>query len=90
MSNPRNARQLHTPRAAFSAAIIRDLEEYSATLFGDEVYVPPIDNYDSIEQQYSATELPQVMLGVNSLGTEIDIKSLLETTEDRSSQLIWE
>ncbi|PHU29213.1 hypothetical protein BC332_01306 [Capsicum chinense] len=36
-----------------------DLEEYSATLFGDEVYVPPIDNYDSIEQQYSATELPQ-------------------------------
>ncbi|PHT39892.1 hypothetical protein CQW23_18746 [Capsicum baccatum] len=67
-----------------------DLEEYSATLFGNEVYVPPIDNYDSIEQQYSATELPQVMLGVNSLGTEIDIKSLLETTEDRSSQLIWE
>ncbi|KAM3397622.1 hypothetical protein P3S68_001135 [Capsicum galapagoense] len=67
-----------------------DLEEYSATLFRDEVYVPPIDNYDSIEQQYSTTELPQVMLGVNSLGTEIDIKSLLETTEDRSSQLIWE
>lgn len=67
-----------------------DLEDYSAILFGDEVYVPSLENYDSIQQQYSATELPQVTLEVNSLGTEIDIKSLLETTEDRSTQLFWE
>ncbi|XP_059310684.1 putative two-component response regulator ARR13 [Lycium ferocissimum] len=69
------------------------LENYSAILFGDEVSVPPLENYgnyDSRQQQYSVPELPQVMLEVNSLGTEIDIKSLLETTEDRSSQLFWE
>ncbi|KAK4379348.1 hypothetical protein RND71_001210 [Anisodus tanguticus] len=70
-----------------------DLEYYSAILFGDEVSVSPLENdgnYDSRQQQYSAPVLPQVMLEVNSLGTEIDIKSLLETTEDRSSQLFWE
>ncbi|KAK6804462.1 hypothetical protein RDI58_002246 [Solanum bulbocastanum] len=69
----------------------KDLEDYSAILFGDnEVYVPSLENYDSIQQQYSAPELPQVTLDINSLGTEIDIKSLLETTEDRSTQLFWE
>ncbi|XP_009598455.1 two-component response regulator ARR12-like [Nicotiana tomentosiformis] len=67
-----------------------DLEDYSAILFGDEVSVPPLENsvnYDSRQQEYSVPELPQEF---NSLGNEIDIKSLLETTENRSSQLFWE
>nr|XP_009781443.1 PREDICTED: two-component response regulator ARR12-like [Nicotiana sylvestris] len=67
-----------------------DLEDYSAILFGDEVSVPPLENsgnYDSRQQLYSVPDLPQEF---NSLGTEIDIKCLLEIAENRSSQLFWE
>lgn len=43
-----------------------DLEDYSAILFGEEVYVPSLENHDSIQQEYSAPELPQVTLEVKS------------------------
>ncbi|MCD7461159.1 hypothetical protein HAX54_045411 [Datura stramonium] len=70
-----------------------NLQDYSAICFADEASVPPLENYgnyDSRQQQYSAVELPQIGVEANILGTEIDMKSLLETTENKSSLLFWE